>query len=204
MSQYKERDKSKKRALIINGAENIFVSMGYKEASMDKIAEKAGISKKTVYNHFNSKENLFEVIVDGLLEQRQNIKTIIYDSNKTLEEQLLIFAESEISLIDSPKKLELSRFLTLTFLNDLNFQRKIVSKYPPMYNSLIKWLEEARDDDMIKTDNIFMSARVFYALVIGAVTWPVLFTDGYNKDLAKPILDEIIALFLARYGINQL
>jgi TetR/AcrR family transcriptional regulator of autoinduction and epiphytic fitness len=201
MTQYKERDKSKKRAAIIYGAEDIFISMGYKEASMDKIAEKAGISKKTVYNHFQSKENLFEVIVNGLTERQQHLKTITYDSNKSLKEQLLVFAESEISLIDSPKKLELSRFLTLTFLNNLDLQRKIVSKYPPMYNTLIEWLKAASDDNRIKTDNFFMSARLFYALVIGTITWPVLFTDGIDMKSTKPVLEEIIELFLARYGV---
>ena len=80
MAEYKERDKSKKRAVIINGAEDVFLSMGYELASMDKIAAKAGVSKRTVYNHFASKENLFEVIVDNLLAERQNLKTIKYDT----------------------------------------------------------------------------------------------------------------------------
>ncbi len=200
MTQHKERDKSKKRAAIISGAEDIFISMGYKQASMDKIAEKAGISKKTVYNHFQSKENLFEVIVGGLLEQQQNMKSITYDSNKSLEEQLVVFAGSEISLIDSPKKIELSRFLTLTFLNDLEFQRRIVSKYPPVHGTLVNWLKDAKEDNRIKTDNLFIAARVFYALVIGAITWPVLFTERLDKESTKPMLNEIIAVFLARYA----
>jgi len=200
MTQSKERDKSKKRAVIISGAEDIFLSMGFELASMDKIAAKAGVSKRTVYNHFNSKENLFEVIVDNLLAQRQNLQTIKYDREKTLEEQLLSFAESEIFLIDSPRRLELSRFLTLTFLKDLEYQKKTVANSPSVYDMLIEWLKEAENDGRIKTDNLFMSARIFYALVIGAITWPVLFTDGINKEAVKPVLDEVIAVFLARYG----
>ena len=46
MTKIKERDKSKKRAAIIGGAEDVFISMGYKDASMDKIAKRAGTSKK--------------------------------------------------------------------------------------------------------------------------------------------------------------
>jgi TetR/AcrR family transcriptional regulator of autoinduction and epiphytic fitness len=203
MKQYKERDKSKKRAIIINGAEDIFLSMGYELASMDKIAAKAGVSKRTVYNHFNSKENLFEVIVDNLLAQRQNLKTIKYDREKTLEEQLLAFAESEIFLIDSPRRLELSRFLTITFLKDREYQRKTVAKYPSMYDMLIEWLKEAENDGKIKADDLFMSARIFYSLIIGAITWPVLFTDGINKEAVKPVLDEVIAVFLARYASKK-
>jgi len=200
MSQIKERDKSKKRTSIIKGAEDIFISLGYELASMDKIAEKANVSKRTVYNHFGNKENLFEVIVDNLLAERQTLKTIQYSSDKTLEEQLIAFAESEIFLIDSPRRLELSRFLTITFLNDLEYQRKTVSKYPPVYNMFIEWLKEAQIDGRIKTDNIIMTAMVFYALVIGAITWPALFTDGINKQAIKPMLDEIIVVFLARYS----
>jgi len=192
--------RAKKDLSIIRSAKEIFISMGYKHASMDKIAEKAGISKKTVYNHFQSKENLFEVIVGALLEHHQNLKIILYDPNKSLQEQLIEFAESEIFLVDTPKKLELSRFLTLTFLNDRELQRKIVSKYPVNHNSLIDWLRAAKDDNKINTDNFIIATRVFYSLVIGAITWPVLFTDGLDKESTEKMLDEIIALFLARYG----
>ena len=200
MNQIKERDKSKKRATIIDASKDIFISVGYELASMDKIAEKAGVSKRTVYNHFGSKESLFEVIVDELLAERQTLKTIKYDSDKTLKSQLIAFAESEIFLIDSPRRLALSRFLTITFLNDLEFQRKTVSKYPSVYNMLVEWLKDAQIDGKIRTDNIIMVARVFYALVIGAITWPALFTDGIDRREIKPLLDEVIAVFLARYS----
>ena len=186
MSKNKERDKSKKRAAITKGAESVFITMGYKDASMDKIAEEANISKKTLYNHFGSKENLFEYIVDGLLEQRQYLETVKYNPNISLEQQLLAFAESEISLIDSPEKLRLSRFLTITFLNDLDFQRRIVSKYPPMYGHLIAWLKAAQNDNRINTNDPILSARMFYSLITGAITWPVLFTSGFKRRENKP------------------
>ena len=202
MTEIKERDKSKKRAAIIEGAESVFVEMGYDLASMDLIAKKAGVSKKTIYNHFGSKENLFESILDILLQEHQFLKTINYDSEKSLEEQLLAFAEAEIFLVDSPRRLKFSRFLTITFLNNLSYQRKTVAKYPPNINMFLDWLQEAEKDGRIKTDNHFITARVFNSLVVGGITWPVLFSDGIDKQSIKPILDEIIAVFLARYGVE--
>ncbi len=201
MVQQKERDKSKKRASIIEGAKDVFISMGYETASMDKIAEAAGVSKRTVYNHFGSKEKLFEVIVDDLLAQRQNLNKIKYDPDKSLDEQLLSFAEAEIFLIASPRRLELSRFLTITFLKDLDFQRKTVAKYPPAYNMLIEWLAEAKNDGRINTDDVIIAARIFYSMVVGAVTWPALFSDGINRNAAVPILNELITVYLSRYEI---
>lgn len=200
MKQYKNRDKSKKRATILNGAIDVFISMGYELASMDKIAEIAKVSKRTVYNHFGSKENLFQAIVNDFLAQRQSLKTITYDPEKSLEEQLLAFANAEIFLINSPKRLEISRFLTIVFLKDINYARETVAKHPPNYNILLDWLKEAEKDGKIKTDNPLLAARVFYALVEGAITYPATFTNGINKSALKPMLDEIIATFLARYG----
>jgi TetR/AcrR family transcriptional regulator of autoinduction and epiphytic fitness len=200
MTQYKNRDKSKKRATILNGAIDVFISMGYELASMDKIAETAKVSKRTVYNHFGSKENLFQAIVNDFLAQRQSLKTIKYNPEKSLEEQLLEFANAEIFLINSPKRLEISRFLTIVFLKDINYARETVAKYPPTYNVLIDWLKEAEKDSKIKTDNLLLAARVFYALVEGAITYPGLFSNGINKSAFEPMLDEIIATFLARYS----
>ena len=88
MIQVKNRDKSKKRATILDGAVDVFISMGYELASMDKIAETAGVSKRTVYNHFGSKENLFQAIVDDFLAKRQSLKTITYNSEESLKKQL--------------------------------------------------------------------------------------------------------------------
>jgi TetR/AcrR family transcriptional regulator, regulator of autoinduction and epiphytic fitness len=200
MKQYKNRDKSKKRATILNGAIDVFISVGYDLASMDKIAETAKVSKRTVYNHFGSKENLFQAIVNDFLAQRQSLKTITYNPEKSLEEQLMAFANAEIFLINSPKRLEISRFLTIVFLKDVNYARETVAKYPPNYNILLDWLKEAEKDSKIKTDNLLLAARVFYALVEGAITYPGLFSGGINKSAFKPMLDEIIATFLARYS----
>jgi TetR/AcrR family transcriptional regulator of autoinduction and epiphytic fitness len=200
MPQSKNRDKSKKRETILNGAIDVFISMGYELASMDKIAETAGVSKRTVYNHFGSKENLFQAIVDDFLSQRQSLKTIIYDSKRSLEEQLLAFADAEIFLIDSPRRLGLSRFLTMVFLKDTNYARETVAKHPPVYDMMINWLKEAEKDGKIKADSLILAARIFYALVEGAVTYPALFTNGIDRSVVNPMLEEIIAVFLSRYS----
>jgi len=200
MAEIKTRNKGKKRAAILDGAIDVFIDMGYELASMDKIAETAGVSKRTVYNHFGSKENLFQVVINDFLEQRQNLKTIIYDAEKPLEEQLTAFAKAEIFLIDSPRRLGLSRFLTITFLKDIEYARETVSKYPPSHNMLLDWLEAAKKDGKIKADNLLLSARVFYALVEGALTWPALFVDDIKYINFEPMINEVVQTFLARYG----
>jgi TetR/AcrR family transcriptional repressor of mexJK operon len=52
-----------KRAQILNGAATVFAADGYEGASMARIAAVAGVSKGTLYNHFDSKAALFTAYV---------------------------------------------------------------------------------------------------------------------------------------------
>lgn len=199
----KPRDKSKKRQAILDGAIDVFIEDGYELASMDKVAEVAGVSKRTVYNHFGSKENLFETIIDDFLAQRQTLKTIQYDSNQSIKDQLIAFAKAEFFLIDTPKRVGLSRAMTTTFLTNMDYAIQTVGKYPSPHINFASWLEAAQADGKIKMANAMLTARMFYAMVEGALTWPSLFTNGLNRDMAAPVLDEIIEVFLARYGAEE-
>jgi TetR/AcrR family transcriptional repressor of mexJK operon len=58
-----------KRAQILNGAAIIFAADGYEGASMARIAAVAGVSKGTLYNHFDSKAALFTAYVGEKCEQ---------------------------------------------------------------------------------------------------------------------------------------
>src|SRR3954466_12165830 len=53
-----------KRRQIMEGARAVFLAQGFDAASMGEIARKAGVSKGTLYVYFDSKERLFEAIVE--------------------------------------------------------------------------------------------------------------------------------------------
>ncbi len=53
-----------KEAAIISAASRTFLIHGYDGASMDEIALAAGVSKRTVYNRFRSKEELFAATIE--------------------------------------------------------------------------------------------------------------------------------------------
>ncbi len=56
---------SKTRAAIIAAAEDLFYSGSLREVSLDRIAERAGVSKKTIYYHFRSKDELIAAYLDA-------------------------------------------------------------------------------------------------------------------------------------------
>ncbi|NEO85630.1 MAG: TetR/AcrR family transcriptional regulator [Spirulina sp. SIO3F2] len=62
--------KPTKPDLILDGAIAEFLERGYAAASMDRIAARAGVSKATVYSHFQSKENLFVALIERLVKSK--------------------------------------------------------------------------------------------------------------------------------------
>jgi TetR/AcrR family transcriptional regulator, mexJK operon transcriptional repressor len=59
----RQRRAESKRAAILDAAEELFVSSGYELTSVDAIAARATVSKRTVYDHFGDKESLFRSVL---------------------------------------------------------------------------------------------------------------------------------------------
>jgi len=58
IAERKEREKQQRKEEIIQAAEQVFFSRGFEQSTMDDIAEKAELSKGTLYLYFKSKEDL--------------------------------------------------------------------------------------------------------------------------------------------------
>lgn len=56
---------ARKRAAIVDAALTAFLSAGYAETSVNAIAASAGVSIKTLYRHFESKDELFAAVMQA-------------------------------------------------------------------------------------------------------------------------------------------
>lgn len=66
-----ERDNSADKVeQILQGAMQEFLSHGYAGTSMDRVASCAGVSKATVYSHFQDKQGLFKALIEKLAQER--------------------------------------------------------------------------------------------------------------------------------------
>jgi TetR/AcrR family transcriptional regulator, mexJK operon transcriptional repressor len=71
-----------KHRAIMEAAARVFLREGYAGASGDAIAAEAGVSKRTVYNHFHDKERLFQAIV------RATLASVEADFDRALDETI--------------------------------------------------------------------------------------------------------------------
>jgi AcrR family transcriptional regulator len=91
---------SKKRQMkesnILEAAESVFSELGFKNAKMEDIARKAGITKVTLYSYYQSKENLYLALTYKALQLLiDRFYTVIDEhKNKTGLESVLAILEA--------------------------------------------------------------------------------------------------------------
>jgi AcrR family transcriptional regulator len=69
--------RSERRQQLLAAAQEVFVANGYHAAAMDDIAERAGVSKPVLYQHFPGKLELYLALVD---EQADALTTAIREA----------------------------------------------------------------------------------------------------------------------------
>jgi AcrR family transcriptional regulator len=82
----REQNKVQKKAAFIDAAERLFIQKGFENTSIDEVAKEAGLTKRTLYQYFNSKEDLFyAVTVEGARQLYSSFSEAISKGNSALE-----------------------------------------------------------------------------------------------------------------------
>lgn len=66
-------DRPAKTGAILRAAAQVFAEQGYQAATMDAIAERAGIGKGTVYEYFRNKQELFFAVFDNYIASMERL-----------------------------------------------------------------------------------------------------------------------------------
>ncbi len=66
MEQKDTHKSTEKRAQILAAAERIFFARGFDRTSVDELRQEAGVSKGTIYAHFEGKEALFRAVCEAI------------------------------------------------------------------------------------------------------------------------------------------
>jgi AcrR family transcriptional regulator len=93
INERKEREKQQRRHAILDAAEQIFFKKGIENSTMDDVAEKAELSKGTLYLYFKSKEEIHWEITQRHMKIVQEHMEQSIDPGKNAVENLLTMAQ---------------------------------------------------------------------------------------------------------------
>ncbi len=195
-----ERQKQK-RGVILAGATEVFRLEGFDAASMDRIAELSNVSKRTIYNHFGSKDALFEAVVEALVAVLVSRKQILWDPSKDLTVQLRAFARAKTSIVDNEQWLALIKVVLGVAIQQPERARAIMRKAVDGEGALVRWLACADKACALRVPDPEISSKVFWGMVAGTLFWPQIFEEPYTPERREKLMDELILTFLARYAL---
>ncbi|QOV65639.1 TetR/AcrR family transcriptional regulator [Kosakonia pseudosacchari] len=189
---------------ILNSAVNVLLTQGYDAASMDDIAASAGVSRRTLFNQFSTKEVLFEKAIEYFwsrlpVVQLSTTQEAMADPQTGLMQIGLAIADFWAA--DTSIKLarmivrESERFPSLA-KNYLELGKV------PALGSLIRYLAQQNAAGHLKMEDTDLAARQFVGMINEPLVWfRVLgLKDEANITQRERVVQEAVRTFLSRYA----
>lgn len=89
-----------RREQLVDSAEHVFVAQGYAAASMDDVAERAGVTKPVIYDHFGSKDGLLAAVICRFGDQMLDTTAVAAAEATSPEEALRAGLTSYFRFVD--------------------------------------------------------------------------------------------------------
>ncbi|WP_386684123.1 TetR/AcrR family transcriptional regulator [Loktanella sp. R86503] len=190
----------KKRKDILEAAIQEFREQGFPAARVNKIAELAEVSKRTLYKHFESKEVLFQAITDILLEQIAATPKLRYNPEASLRDQLTAAARDYIGHLSGQEYMGLNRLVMSQLLRDQDFAQAFFAKAAMQDGPIQELIGEAMQAGALRQAEPGFAAGQLLSMIKHFLMWPE-FLLGKKADLdAEAVIADCVQMFLAHYS----
>ncbi|WP_264163419.1 TetR/AcrR family transcriptional regulator [Burkholderia contaminans] len=192
----------RKRAAIVDAAIEEFLASGYDATSMDRIAARADVSKRTVYNHFPGKEALFAAILQKLWDATRTVSSPTYRADVPLREQLLTLLDRKMRLLGDEAFLSLARVAIGAAIHSPERARDMVERLGEREEDMTVWVRTAAAAGRLSVTDPVFAANQLHGVVKAFAFWPQI-TMG-QPPLAEPaqqkVAESAADMFLAYYA----
>ena len=197
-----QRLTDRKRAAIVAAAIDEFLASGFDATSMDRIAARASVSKRTVYNHFPSKEALFASILCQLWDSSATADAPGYRAGEPLRAQLVELLMRKLRLLNDEAFFKLARVAIAAGIHSPERARDMVARIGEREEDLTVWVRAAAADGRLKANDPAFAAQQLHGVVKAFAFWPQVAMGQPPLDEAqqRQIAESSADLFLARYA----
>lgn len=193
----------RKREAIVMAAIAEFRDNGFEVTSMDRIAARAEVSKRTVYNHFPSKEELFAEMLQRLWASATAQPEAIYRPALPLRDQLRDMLNAKMKTLGDINFIDLARVAIGATIHSPERAQAWVNRLNEREETFTVWVRGAQQDGRLKAVEPGFAASQIHALLKAFAFWPQV---TLNKPLLTPeeqvsVVESALDLFLCWYEI---
>jgi TetR/AcrR family transcriptional regulator, mexJK operon transcriptional repressor len=190
---------------IAQAALRLFLRDGYERTSVDAIAAEAGVSKRTIYNRYTDKENLFRSVLQDMFTGSMAAFARMADTHLTdvtdVGRDLTAFLmESAVTLTLAPDRIALIRLI----LTEAPYFPALLRRergHEGMHATLARVLGRLADAGKLAVSDPDEAAEHLFALTLGRASNESMFSGGKLSDTeVDRIITGGVRVFLRAYG----
>ncbi|HHO76220.1 MAG TPA: TetR/AcrR family transcriptional regulator [Deltaproteobacteria bacterium] len=186
--------KTARKNRIIETALKIFAEKGFADATISEISKAAGVSDATVYEYFNSKEELLFTIPEEITQEPARDMEKILPFLRGSESKLRAIVQGYMTLYENNPLY--SALVMLHLKTNRNFLKtKSYEKIRGIAHMLLTCIQEGIDDGSFKKDT---DPHLVRAMILGTIEhlcirWHLLGAPSNLVEHVDPLVDMILS-----------
>jgi len=203
----RKRQILRNRTIILRSARELFYKKGFYGTTMEDIAEHSGFDRRTIYNHFKNKEDVFAALISGILADIDVIFSDVSAGKGSSLEKLKDLVLKLLELyIDNAQLLNI--FMSEYETNEIKKKRhlstytlKNISAYKKIESRLVALIKDAQDDNLVVKVHPYILAGMLNEVVLRSV---IVLHNHKGLIRKKDIIRDILELLAKNVMVDPL
>lgn len=190
-----------KRAAIVEAAAQAFFRSGYEAASIEAIAEEAGVSKVTIYNHFGDKRALFAAAVETQCERLRDVLQSVPSGSGSIRDRLLAVGQTFVAFLARPEMIQFDRRVAAETEHAPEIGTSFLDAGPRrMHAGLTAMIEAAVAEGELAVEDPMLAAEQFASMCKGFGDLERRFEAGSDPARDRARIEGAVEVFLRAYA----
>jgi TetR/AcrR family transcriptional regulator, regulator of autoinduction and epiphytic fitness len=187
------------REAIGAAAGRLFLERGFGSVSMDELAEAAGVARRTLYNQFTSKEEIFREMLLRLSGQLEHAFPPGVETQGDVEEVLRTIARIIVDLHKNPEYLGFLRMVVADSRQFPWIAEEFAAVMDPQTERLARYLAHLTAMGVLDCRNPILAAHQFMGMLNEFSLWPLMVGRESLGIPGEEVIDETVRMFLRHY-----
>jgi TetR/AcrR family transcriptional regulator of autoinduction and epiphytic fitness len=187
------------REAIVDAAERLFLARGFGAVSMDELAAAAGVARRTLYNQFASKEEIFREMLLRVSRQLEHAFPPGIETQGDVDDVLRIIARIILDLHKNPEYLGFLRMVVADSRQFPWIAKEFAAIMDPQTERLTRYLAHLTDLGILNCRNPMLAAHQLMGVFNELSLWPWMMSRKSIPIPAEEVIDETIRMFLQHY-----
>jgi TetR/AcrR family transcriptional regulator of autoinduction and epiphytic fitness len=187
------------REVIVAAATRLFLERGFGAVSMDELAAAAGVARRTLYNQFASKEEIFREMLQRVSAQLEHAFPPGIETQGDVEAVLRLVGGMILKL---HKNRDYLGFLRMVVADSRQFPwiaEEFAAVMDPQTERLVRLLAHLTSMGVLNCRNPMLAAHQFMGALNDLSLWPWMMGRERIPVPDEELVEETIRMFLEHY-----